>query len=423
MGSPFPRELLGAAQHPISPGVIAQVTPARVPHMRVDAYFDRAVPAEGVYDWSEMDARVGAMRASGAEPLLVLAYVPPWLSACADQPAIDRLPPIGHVEWRFCPPSDLAKWRAVVRDGAAYAATRWGVREFEGWNEPDNPGFWRGTLADYLALYEATAAGVADASRLTGEDLRLGGPATLFANPAWIPPFLAFAAARSLPVDFVSYHWYADYPFLGPIDPLPGTVVTDNPAMLTRHFRDHAAIVRSWADAAGFGDADVWLDEWNLNAGDAPRMRGPFGAPFVAAAFREMTRDGGPDKASFFNVEHDVWGLFGTDGRPRPSWLAFRALLSLGDVLLPVDREASSAPGVDAVAARDERGAIKALVYNVHGQVGADARVRLAFDGLAHARFALRDLDGTVLASGVAHCAIDFDLPDRGVRVVELSAA
>ena len=410
-GTPFPRGLLGVSQHPTSAAVVAAMRDAGVPHMRIDAYFDRAALAAGMFDWSEMDQRLGFITASGAQPVLILAYTPPWLATCPSYPGY-------HVEERFCPPRDLGAWRAVVQEGAVHAATTWGVRDFEVWNEPDNPGFWRGSLADYLDLYEASARGVQDAATLTGLPLRVGGPATWFADAAWIQPTLARAKTLGLPVDFVSFHWYGDYPLFGPVGPLPGTGLTDNPLLLAQTYGALAWQVRAETDAAGFPGAEVWLDEWNVDAGDAPRMRGAFGAAFVVAVAAELA-GARADRANFFEAEGGVWGLFSDAAEPRPSWLALRALLELGAIRQPVERTGD--PHVAALAARGADAHIDMVVANFHAQAGTTARARLRVAGWEEAEATVRDIDGTWLGEGsVPPEGLLLDLPDLAVRVVTL---
>lgn len=400
----FPRALLGVSGEPSTAGATRALASVGLPHARVHVYFERAFPAPGVERWDEVDRRFGAARAIGAEPVAVLAYSPAWLSAC------------GAAEPRFCPPADLDAWSALVERAATYVATAHGVRAFEAWNEPNNPGFFAGTLPQYLALYEATARGVADAAAATGLDLALGGPATVSADPVWIPAWLAHAQARELPVDFVSFHWYADYPFFGPVGPLPGTLAREHPAPPVAAYAAQASLARAWADAAGFPDAGVWIDEWNLNAGDSPRARSRYAAPFVVAAVATMA-DARVDRASFFTVEHPAWGLLAPGGEARPAWRALAALLALDG-----ERVAARAgdPSLVALAARAEDGSLSVLLARFDPTGPPRREVALAAPGFAGARFAAATLEGVPLAEGALPRELVLSMGRLDVVAIEI---
>ncbi len=390
-GQSFPRLLLGLNQHAWTPGVRDALAAAQPPESRVPAYFERAAPEPGRFDWSEMDFRLGQIAATGARPVVALGFLPAWLSSC---------PTAEGLEARYCPPNDLDAWAAVARAGVERAATVWGVTHFEVWNEPDHPGFWRGTLADYVDLYQVTARVVQAVAADLALDLRVGGPGTVTANPAFIPPFLAAAAERHLPVDFVSFHHYADYPFFGEVGPLPGTGLAENPTHRTETFGTGAALVRAWADAAGYRDAEVWLTEWNANAGDSERMKGDFGAAFVISAVADFL-DAPLDRAHHFSTERDPWGLFSEAGAARPAWYAMRGLLGLGDQLLPVEMDDTR---VAAVAARQPGGAIQIIIAHFDAQAdwaGVPAQVAVTLDIAGHpGPYVVNDLQGQHLASG-----------------------
>lgn len=409
-GEPSPRALLGANGAPETAGVASKVRDADLPWARVDAYLDRVHANRGDPDWVGFDDRLSRAATNGTRPVLILAYTPAWLADCHGPGYPDRI---------HCPPSDLDVWQELVREAAVRAQARHGVRTFEVWNEPDNPGFWRGTLREYLRLYEATVAGIRDAEQATGKDLDVGGPAAVGPDPVYIPALLGFASDRGLPVDFVSFHWYGDYPFHGPIGPSPGTVVHDSPLLLARTYRDHARQVRTWTDAAGYEEAGIWIDEWNVNAGDAERMRGRFGAAFVAGVVAEMHR-GPVDRASFYNLQHDAWGLFAADGTPRPSWQAFDALAKLQGKAVPADREGN--PHVHAVASRAGDGTVRAIVSVLDAQARQGATVHLRVPDRLGASYEVRRLDGTLVTSGTLPEELVLPMPDLAVWTVAVGA-
>ncbi len=346
---------------------------AGVPSLRVDAYLREVHPDAQTWNWTRLDARIEAAHALGAEPLLVLAYMPPWMASCEGE---DPREP------RRCPPADLQTWHEVVERVVDHAAER-GVRAFEVWNEPDNPLFFQGTPRDYLAMYREATRAVEDVEDARDLDLDVGGPATVGPDPAYIQGLLELAVAEDLPLDFVSWHWYANSPFLGPFehDGLPGGEFTlldhESPAMDPRHYPVLARQVETWiatARAQGLdGDPEQWVTEWNINAGDDPRHRNHEGAAFLAATLAQL-EDAPVERAYYFNSQGASWGLVSPAGDPRP------ATTSLGWVTaMPGDRVASSSGNLAThlhVLAAANGTAGDVVLANLHGSEPRD----LVFD-------------------------------------------
>jgi xylan 1,4-beta-xylosidase len=71
------------------------------------------------------------------------------------------------------------------------------------WNEPDIPYYWKGSVDEYCALYEASRAGV----RAALPDARVGAPATTEAGTE----FLQQVLARITPPEFASFHTKGAY--------------------------------------------------------------------------------------------------------------------------------------------------------------------------------------------------------------------
>ena len=122
--------------------------------------------------------------------------------------------------WSF-PPKSLARWEELIRATVDHCAKRYGsarVRDWlwEVWNEPDI-GYWRGSLEEYLALYQCTVK----ATRSAPPGACVGGPATMGdlgpvsgfppTGPAYLANFLAFCVNNSVPLDFVTFHTKGAY--------------------------------------------------------------------------------------------------------------------------------------------------------------------------------------------------------------------
>ncbi|MBD3376040.1 T9SS type A sorting domain-containing protein [candidate division KSB1 bacterium] len=140
-----------------------------------------------VYDWTQLDAKIEAILADDCTPYFCLSYTPDVLGG------------------QYNPPNNYQAWQEINRQLALHCVARgYGIRYYEVWNEPDLDIFWTGTQQQYLDLYEYTVNGV-----LQGDPNALvGGPgfSGSMNNVNWVNALLDFCVARSLPVDFVSFH-------------------------------------------------------------------------------------------------------------------------------------------------------------------------------------------------------------------------
>src|SRR5439155_319237 len=155
----------------------------------------------------------------GAEASVIPDYMPPCPADTGPGDPRDptRLPPRDPAVWQDV----ITRLVTALGPGRA-AAGRQPARYFEVWNEPDWV-FFQADEADFVTkvLLPAGRAvdGVARASRL---DLRFGLCGCLFADPTWMVPLMTAARDASIPVGFLSWHYYGNYPFLGPDGLEPG---------------------------------------------------------------------------------------------------------------------------------------------------------------------------------------------------------
>ncbi len=97
-------------------------------------------PAEGVFNWSELDRRVALVESWGGKPLLVLGLTPQWAA---------KDPAAGDPRWgagTASPPKDIAYWNDYVNA----VVTKYGSRiaGYELWNEANLTTFWRGSTKE-----------------------------------------------------------------------------------------------------------------------------------------------------------------------------------------------------------------------------------------------------------------------------------
>jgi xylan 1,4-beta-xylosidase len=111
--------------------------------------------------------------------------------------------------------------------------------------------------------------------------LRVGGPAT--AGAAWVPEFLAYAKANTLPVDFISTHTYG----------VDGGFLDENGAGDTKLLRDPDAIVadvrrvRAQIRASFRPDLPLFFTEWSSSYSPRDPVHDDYlGAAYILSKLR-----------------------------------------------------------------------------------------------------------------------------------------
>ena len=159
-------------------------------------------------DWRWADQIYDVFVEHGCEPIVELGFMPRDLSR---EPSADARFGAGHDAgrepyeggaWKH-PPKDCGRWRELCRAFVAHLVDRYGGARvlrwrFEVWNEPDIPSYWKGTVEEYCALYDAARAGVKEALPRA----QVGGPATTARGTE----FLRQVLARIDRPEFASFH-------------------------------------------------------------------------------------------------------------------------------------------------------------------------------------------------------------------------
>ena len=410
----------------------------------------------GAWNPSYLDSQVANDQAAGASPELIVDYTPPCL---ATDPPTDVNP-------NYTPPDigpDQAKWQALVYQMALHEITAEGVRVFEVWNEPNLGGFWTGGLSGYLTLYQDTSQALEEAATEAGVTIEVGGPALGEfdgLDTSWISALAADAVQNSLPLDFVSWHLYANNPDLGPSDQFPdglcftGTppagLPCDNPSLTSTLYSQQVQQVKAALASYPSLHPLLWIDEWNINAGEDARANGPYGAAFVAAVLADA-QESGIDRMSFFDTVDDAsdatqnWGLLFSDLSPKPDYFAMQMWHRLAGSQLPVSvkpaQSGSDSEGIGAVASYAPDGEVNVMVYNfapydptgVNGTTDPtpyDHAVTIKVTGLSHAPYELNRtlIDATHSSTSIGSVSIkgpsskiQFILAGEGVTLLTLT--
>jgi len=367
-----------------------------------------------VYNFAYVDQIYDGLLENGVRPLVEISFMPKKL---AFNP--DALHPFWYKP-NVSPPKDYELWDALMKHFAAHLIARYGVDEvarwyFEVWNEP-NIDFWGGVprQRSYFELYDHTARALKSVS----PGIRVGGPAT--AAAAWVSDFLRHTAEKSVPVDFVSSHGYAD----DTVEDLFGT--NEDIPMDDRVCRA-VGKVKKQIEASPTPKLPLLWTEWNvpgmMNARDTIYV-----GPALANTMREC--DGLVDMMSFWTFS-DVFeeggpiaqpfeghfGLRAKGGINKPSYYAFQLLHQLGNERLPN-------PSKDVLVTRTQIGGLAIAAWNLvdPDQHGKERTFEFTFTDLpAGARVTVERIDadhGNVLK---AYAAMGRPVDPTPAQVEELN--
>ncbi|GIP33285.1 hypothetical protein [Paenibacillus sp. J2TS4] len=305
---------------------------------------------------------------------------------------------IEHTEKKYFvhPPENYEKWAQICIGIIRHYNEGWadgfhyGIEYWEIWNEPDfSVKMWSGTHEQYYSLYETAATAI----KRYDPSLKVGGPAVARPTADFVPEFLEHCREKQVPLDFFSWHTY-----------------TADPQV----FADRALHVRSLLDQYGFKDTESHLNEWNyfvadfgtiwqkgneyLRADTFNRQKGEEGASF-SAYILALLQDLPVDAANYYDGQPTALfcGLFDYHGVPQKTYYTFQAFENLRrhnvrlHCELPEDAE-----GLSCLAAKDENGAIAALLTNFHNE---DRGLTLRLNGLtdsasAYERIQIYSIDG-----------------------------
>lgn len=250
------------------------------------------------------------------------------------------------------PPADLDKFADIVKHIAMHYNQGWAqgfhdnIRYWEFWNEPET--FWSGTPEQFYSLYEKTAR----ALKSVDASLKVGGDAKALPmdDGPWREGFLDYCAAHKLPLDFYSWHTYAD----NSADPYDAVRIGDE--------------LRSLLDAKGFRNAESILSEWNLSSDftevEKQILQGADNAAYIGAVLIYL-QDSTIDRAEFYRGDATWMGLFGQQGQYFKTAYAFKATAAMLDTPERLDLTGGDTFGFAALGGRSPDGrTVQVLISN-----------------------------------------------------------
>ena len=273
------------------------------------------------------------------------------------------------------PPASFDKWADIAAHIVRHYNDGWdhgqraNIKYWEIWNEPDGHSlvFWTGSPEKLYELYATTTRKLKDLD----PSLKLGGPAIAGGVP-FLEGFLKYEHEHHVPVDFVSWHIYAQHPHQ--VAQLAGKV---HELMAKYDFLSAQSIVDEW----NYGPT-----QWNKLFKDPVASRtyfdssqNSFGAAFDATVMTDL-QDAPVDIATFFSGTTFMWGLFTSSGSPQKAYYSFLAMQRMLETPQRVAVGPSGGENLSALSGMsDDRKTIRILITNL----AADKKtVRLRLKGL-----------------------------------------
>ena len=279
--------------------------------VRIGANWAEIETSPGVYDWSELDMRIGHALNAGLRPLLVVQTVPGWM-AIPSGPITDK-----H-----------RKFAAEYGEFAGAIADRYGddVNEYEIWNEPNLHKFWPNpNVEHYVELLKAAYGRIHTAD--SHATVITGGLAPAPDGERTIAPLTFLDRLYDLGggdfSDAIGMHPYS-YPELPSGDSHWNT------------FRSLTDVV-GLMSARGDGHKKVWLTEYGAPTGRYSGVSPEMQARMVAEAFELAAahRSIGPifiytliDGGAPTGDPERYFGLFYENQTPKPAVAALQDSIS-----------------------------------------------------------------------------------------------
>ena len=279
------------------------------------------------YNFQYVDILFDSLLDIGIRPVVELGLIPGELRSGDDT----------VFWWKMykTPPKDFSEWGAVIEALVRHFTARYGKNEidkwfFEVWNEPDLESFFRSDdrMNDYFKIYESASRAV----KRVDPDYKVGGPAT--AGLRWIPEFIAFCREKSVPLDFISGHYYC----------LKGDFDADGKVRLVMN--DHSYLsgtinkIGKQCHSEGY---PLYMTEWSASYSSRdPVHDSYFSAPFILEIIKRC--EGNADMMSYWTYTdifeevgigqtpfHGGFGLINMQALKKPAFHSYRMLAELGN--------------------------------------------------------------------------------------------
>ncbi len=275
--------------------------------VRVDFDWWSFNPAPGVFDFSTLDEVVAKATARGLKIYPSIGYTPQWATGGDVRTGV----PDNVTDWTTAVTAAVTRYQSEIQ--------HWGI-----WNEPNTTSFWMGTRQEFIDIVVKPGA---DAIHAANPNAKVLGPelAHFYSSGRqyydWMADILRAAGSR---IDIVSHHTYPR-PLAGSYSTVTNqlnqnTLFGDNPpwwGFLGVHPSLREVLEQlNWA-------GDVWLTEvgWRTNDLSEQQVADRYTGLLNDWLTHEPGRDW-IDKLFLYHAGDDEYGVFNTDGSPRPAYHA-----------------------------------------------------------------------------------------------------
>jgi hypothetical protein len=336
------------------------------------------VSARFAYDWQVVDRTLDYYQRLGITPYISIDSTPQILGGSQAPLQNGYLRTYRSFQADFAPevPSDLDAFGAMVRDLVYHVTKEKGaaVPYWSVWNEPNEPGFWKGTRDEYFQLYAVCAAAV----KSVDPALKVGGPEIKDFDRAWIDGLIASCARGHVLLDFIAWHYYSGT--VGDIaaarehvDAVAAQNGLPAPEMLIGEWCwSLAALPQSTATSPLWGNGNDFLNDWH--------------AAFVGVSLIAMQRSGviysiyTNPVAEAGQTSYSVSGLMSST-HPWANLNVYRIWAKLKPSIVAADLVA--VPSISALASRDESGGLTVLLASALYHEDADRTVTVKLPDVA----------------------------------------
>jgi len=169
--------------------------------------FNKDADDPASYDFCLTDEYLKVMTFAGVEPFYRLgSKIEHWPKKYG------TLVPPDYKKWAQIAEHIIAHYTEGWADGFRYKIDYWEI-----WNEPDGAAddadyvdkkCWGGTRQQFFDFYAVVSRHL----KARFPHLKIGGPAVCYPLTDWVNAFLPFVAENNLPLDFFSWHDYANTP-------------------------------------------------------------------------------------------------------------------------------------------------------------------------------------------------------------------
>ena len=378
------------------------------PHPReVDYYtifpdFEKDADDPGSYDFRQTDTYIKSIADIGARIVYRLGV------------SIEHTQTKYHVQ----PPESFDKWADICVHIIRHYNEGWadgfhyGILHWEIWNEPESiPDvspeknlMWSGTHEQYFELYRTASVKIRQAC----PDVKIGGFAYTYVQPAFLDRFLAFVSENSLPLDFFSWHTYAS-----------------NPMTMAEHSKE----MKRKLDQYGFRDTEIHCNEYNY-AHPLPQGMGVFGADNQAgtemffealkneqgasfdAAVLILLQDCPVDVLNYYDAApSSFWSFFNCYGVPQKAYYAFLAFKEVHDKGNRVATTVTGGTdGLYCLGAIDDNGSEAALMLTNFDAEEREYSVGFRLpQGKSRSSMEVRSIDADHSYDGIGTYAVESD--------------